>query len=97
MTGYTAKVDAINAAQFESDELIELAWQLGREARELGIEEQPPLRSWEDVGLGSLWQPGSPLPRDEDGRPARPRAGLFLCHGEFSSRPATDGFKLSVN
>jgi hypothetical protein len=50
VTGYTAKVDAINAAQFESDELIELAWQLGREARELGIEEQPPLRSWEDVG-----------------------------------------------
>ena len=52
VTGYTAKVDAINAAQFESDELIELAWQLGREARELGIEEQPPLRSWEDVGAG---------------------------------------------
>jgi hypothetical protein len=53
-TGYTAKVDAINAAQFESDELIQLAWQLGREARELGIEEQPPLRSWEDVGAGIL-------------------------------------------
>jgi hypothetical protein len=24
----------------------------GREARELGIEEQPPLRSWEDVVAG---------------------------------------------
>jgi len=46
------KVDAINAAQFESDELIELARQLGREARELGIEEPPPLRSWEALGAG---------------------------------------------
>ena len=50
--GYTAKVDAINAAQFESDELIELARQLGREARDLGIEGQPPLRSWEALGAG---------------------------------------------
>ena len=43
LAGYAAKVASIAAAGFDIEVLIQIAWQLGREATRLGIDELPPL------------------------------------------------------
>lgn len=43
--GYEAKVRAINDAEFDDDVMVEIAWQLGREAALLGIAKPPKLET----------------------------------------------------
>lgn len=44
-TGYEAKVSAIRLANFDDCDLVAIAWQLGREAEQLGIVETPEIAS----------------------------------------------------
>lgn len=44
-TGYAAKVREINRAVFDDEDLVPMAWQLGREAALLGMAEPPKLET----------------------------------------------------
>lgn len=47
---YAAQVKFINRVSLPEDDMIEIAWRLGRSARALGIKRPPRLISWEATG-----------------------------------------------
>jgi hypothetical protein len=53
---YAAQVKFINRVDLPEDDMIEIAWRLGRSARDLGIKRPPRLISWEASGRMSKKQ-----------------------------------------